>query len=115
MLVLKHNSWQMVFLVVRFLTASLFDGCRSYSNTLGKRNLSLGVHKLSAADPEIKPRSPTPITSISHLDLICGLKIEGHRLIRITDTQPFQRLRGRLYGSNQAPCPLWNVNKHTVY
>lgn len=54
LLYLNHNSQQMVFLAVtNFLTANIFDRCRSYSDALVKRKLSLTECKLSTEDPGI--------------------------------------------------------------
>lgn len=113
LLYLSHNSCQMVFLFVRFVSANRLR--RTDVALVKKKLVTLSGCKLSVAGLHIikkkKKKNPSPLIPIPHLDWICGLKIEGHSLIRISETQTFQsNWKGNLYVSNRALCLLWNVN-----
>ena len=121
LLYLSHTSCQMVFLFARFVSANRLrqtdvastatrwskESCHTeWVQTFSSRSLMI----------KKKKKKHPPLIPIPHLDWICGLKIEGRSLIRITKTQTFQsKWKGNLYVSNRAPCPLWNVNQHPVY
>lgn len=113
LLYLSHNSCQMVFLFVRFVSANRLR--RTDVALVKKKLVTLSGCKLSVAGLHIikkkKKKTHPPPIPIPHLDWICGLKIEGHSLIRISETQTFQsNWKGNLYVSNRALCLLWNVN-----